>query len=132
MRAATVYWVATSGPGGIPRVRPVDGLWHAGVLYIGGSPETRWSRDLESNPQVAVHLDGGSDVVILEGTAEILEHGVAPELAVTLAALSNAKYPQYGMTPEMYTRPGPIAIRPGLGFGWTDFPKDVTRFRFDR
>jgi len=36
------------------------------------------------------------------------------------------------MTPEMYTRLGPIAIRPSLGLGWTSFPKDVTRFRFDR
>lgn len=132
LRAATVYWVATSGPDGSPRVRPVDGLWHAGVLYIGGSPETRWARDIEKNPRVAVHLDGGTDVVILEGEAELLEKGVGPELAKTLADLSNAKYPQYGMTPEMYAGPGPFAIRPAVGFGWTDFPKDVTRFRFAR
>ena len=39
---ATVYWLATAGPGGIPRVRPLDGLWLDGVLYVGGSPETRW------------------------------------------------------------------------------------------
>jgi Pyridoxamine 5'-phosphate oxidase len=132
LRAATVYWIATSGPDETPRVRPVDGLWHDGVLYIGGSPETRWARDLQANPRVAVHLDGGTDVVILEGEAELLEKGVGPELAKTLADLSNAKYPQYGMTPEMYAGPGPFAIRPTVGFGWTDFPKDVTRFHFAR
>ena len=132
LREAMVYWVATSGPGGVPRVRPVDGLWHEGVLYIGGSPETRWARDLEANPLVAVHLDDGSDVVIIEGEAELLEHGVGPELAVALADLSNAKYPAYGMTPESYTGPGPFAIRPRVAFGWTSFPKDVTRFRFER
>ncbi len=132
LRAATVYWIATSGPGGVPRVRPVDGLWHDGVLYVGGSPATRWARDLATNPRISVHLDDGSDVVILEGEAELLEHGVGPELAVTLADLSNAKYPQYGMTPEMYRGPGPFAIRPRAAFGWTSFPKDVTRFRFDR
>jgi hypothetical protein len=132
LRAATVYWIATSGPDGTPRVRPLDGLWHEGVLYVGGSPETRWARDLEANPKVAVHLDDGTDVVILEGEAELLEHGGGPDLAVTLAGLSNAKYPQYGMTPEMYAGPGPFAIRPRVAFGWTSFPKDVTRFRFDR
>lgn len=132
LRAATVYWIATSGPGGTPRVRPLDGLWHEGALYVGGSPETRWARDIQANPRVSVHLDGGLDVVILEGEAELLEHGVEPELAVTLAELSNAKYPQYGMTPEMYTGPGPFAFRPRVAFAWTSFPKDVTRFRFDR
>lgn len=131
LREAMVYWVATSGPGGVPRVRPLDGLWHDGVLYVGGSPETRWARDLEANPRVSVHLDDGSDVVIIEGEAELL-HGVSPELAVTLADISNAKYPAYGMTPESYAGPGPYAIRPRLAFGWTSFPKDVTRFRFDR
>jgi hypothetical protein len=130
MRTATVYWVGTCGPDGQPRIRPLDGLWHAGVLYVGGSPETRWARDIEGNAKVAVHLDDGSDVVILEGEAELLEHGVGPELAVTLAELSNAKYPQYGMTPESYRGPGPFAIRPRVAFGWTSFPKDVTRFRF--
>lgn len=132
LREATVYWIATCGPEGRPRIRPLDGLWHDGVLYVGGSPETRWARDLGQNPQVSVHLDGGADVLILEGEAELLEHGVSRELAVTLAALSNAKYPQYGMTPEMYGGPGPYAIRPTIGFGWTAFPADVTRYRWGR
>ena len=78
LAAAKVYWIATSGPGGVPRVRPLDGLWLDGVLYVGGSPETRWARDIEDNQQVAVHLDDGQDVVILEGVAELLEHGVEP------------------------------------------------------
>ena len=132
LRTATAYWIATSGPDGTPHVRPLDGLWHEGVLYVGGSPETRWARDLMANPRVAVNVDGTSDVVILEGDAELLEQGAGPELAVTLAELSNAKYPQYGMTPESYTGPGPFAIHPRVAFAWTSFPKDVTRFRFDR
>ena len=47
---AKVYWLATSGPGGVPRVRPLDGLFVDGLLYVGGSPETRWARDIEANP----------------------------------------------------------------------------------
>jgi hypothetical protein len=130
LTAATVYWVATSGPGGLPRVRPVDGIYVDGVLYVGGSPKTRWARDLEANPQVAVHLDDGQDAVILEGEAHLLEAGVDPETAERLAAASNAKYPQYGMTAANYSGPGPYAIRPRVAFAWTSFPKDVTRFRF--
>lgn len=128
---ATVYWISTSGPGGKPRVRPVDGIYVDGALYVGGSPETRWARDLAANPQVAVHLDGGMEAVILEGEAVLLEAGVAPDLAERLAAASNAKYPQYGMTAANYSGPGPFAIRPVFALAWTSFPKDVTRFRFE-
>jgi len=127
---ATVYWLATSGPGGVARVRPVDGIFVDGLLYVGGSPETRWVRDSAANPKVSVHLDGGQDVAILEGDALQLEHGVDEALAERLAAESNRKYPQYGMTAASYTGPGPIVIRPRTGLAWRAFPKDVTRFRF--
>ena len=70
--------------------------------------------------------------MIIEGVAELLEHGVREALAVTLATLSNQKYPQYGMTPDSYRGLGPFAIRPRLAFGWTSVPRDVTRFRFER
>src|SRR5687768_15408372 len=97
LREANVYWVATSGPGGRPRVRPVDGIWVDGMLWVGGSPQTRWVRDLLANPQVSVHLDDGWDVAILEGVADLVEGGVGDALAARLAAESNRKYPQYGM-----------------------------------
>ena len=127
---AKVYWVATAGPDGQPRVRPVDGIYVDGTIYVGGSPETRWTRDLRANPRVAVHLDDGHDVVILEGVAELLEQGVDPETAERLAAASNAKYPEYGVKASDYAGPGPYAIRPHVAFAWSSFPKDVTRFRF--
>jgi hypothetical protein len=130
LREATVYWVATSGPDGRPRVRPVDGIWLDGVLYVGGSPETRWVQDLLANGQVAVHLDGSSDVVILEGTAAqpaAIEEG----LAERLAEASNAKYPQYGVTAADYLGGmRPFVIRVQKAVAWTSFPRDVTRFTF--
>ena len=129
---AKVYWVATAGPGGQPRVRPVDGIYVDGTIYVGGSLETRWARDLMANPRVAVHLDDGHDVVILEGEAELLEQGVDPATAERLAAASNAKYPEYGVKASDYAGPGPFAIRPRVAFAWSSFPKDVTRFRFGK
>jgi hypothetical protein len=126
---ATVYWVATASADGTPHVRPVDGLFVDGRLFVGGSPETRWVRDLHENQRASVHLDDGSDVAILEGDVELLD-GIEPGLAARLAAESNRKYPQYGMTAESYAGPGVIAIRPRTGFAWKAFPKDLTRFRF--
>ncbi|HEX5013315.1 MAG TPA: pyridoxamine 5'-phosphate oxidase family protein [Candidatus Limnocylindrales bacterium] len=128
--SARVYWIATIGPSGRPRVRPVDGLYVDGVLYVGGSGETRWVRDLAANPKVSVHLDiVDGDVVIVDGDAEVLQEN-SDEFAERMAAASGVKYPEYGMTPESYKGPGPIAIRPRKVIAWTDFMKDPTRFRF--
>ena len=101
-----------------------------GVLYVGGSPRTRWVQEIAANSHVSVHLDGGRDVVIVEGDAEVLEAN-SDELADRLAAASNAKYPEYGMTAASFKGPGPIAIRPRKVIAWTDFMKDPTRFSFD-
>ena len=126
-----VYWVATAGADGQPRVRPLDGIYLDGVIYVGGSPKTQWARDLTANPRVSVHLDGVGDVVIVEGEAELMM-GADDDLAEKLAEASNAKFPEYGMTAESYRGPGPFAIRPRKVVAWTDFTKDPTRFRFDR
>lgn len=131
LTAARVYWIVTVGASGRPRARPVDGLYVDGVLYVGGSPQTRWVRDIAANPKVAVHLDTlDGDVVIVEGDAEVLQRN-SDAFAERMAAVSNAKYPEYGMTAAMYKGPGPIAIRPRKVIAWTDFLKDPTRFRFD-
>ncbi len=126
---ARVYWVATASPDGQPRVRPLDGVYMDGTLYVGGSPETRWVRDLRANPRASVHLDDAHDVAILEATVSFPD-GLPRDDARQLAAASNAKY-GYGMTEESYLGPGAIAIRPRLAFAWKDFPKDMTRFRFE-
>jgi hypothetical protein len=131
LRETRVFWIATAGPEGQPRVRPVDGLWVDGRLFLGGSPETRWVRDLAANPRVAVHLDGVDDVAILDGEAEALDEGVDPELAEKLAAESNRKFPEYGMKADDYVgKPAGFAIRPRSALAWRSFPTDVTKFRF--
>ena len=124
------YWITTVGRDGRPSVRPVDGLFVDGALYVGGSPATRWIRDLGDNPQVAVHLDGVDDVIIVEGSVEMLERA-DDDLAERLATASTAKYPEYGVTADLYRRSGAIRIRPRTVVTWTDISKDPTRFRFE-
>ena len=131
LAVALAYWLGTIGPTGRPSVRPVDGVFVDGTLFIGGSPETAWVRHVQTHPDVSIHLDGLDDVVIVDGRAEVLgsvEAGVAGRLATA----SNAKYPQYGMTPAFYRKNGAIAVHIRKVVAWTDISRDPTRFRFDR
>jgi uncharacterized pyridoxamine 5'-phosphate oxidase family protein len=130
LAADRLYWVVTVGRNGHPRVRPIDGLYVEGSLYVGGSPKTRWVHEVQENPHVAVHLDGTDEVIIVEGDAEVLA-GIDEDLATALAAASNAKFPEYRMTPTFYRANGAIAIRPSKVIAWTDITRDPTRFRFD-
>ena len=130
LEADRVYWIATVGPGGRPRVRPIDGLYLDRMIWVGGSPETRWVQEVAVNPHVTVHLDGIGDVVIVDGEAEQLTR-MSRTMAARLAAASNAKYPEYRMTAAFYERNGAIAIRIRKVVSWTDISRDPTRFAFD-
>lgn len=126
-----VYWVATVGANGRPRVRPIDGVYLDRAIWVGGSPKVRWSGELAANPQVSVHLASTDNVVILDGEAEVLET-VDDDLAARLAQASNAKFPEYGMTADFYRSNGAIAIRLRKAIAWTDITRNPTRFRFER
>jgi hypothetical protein len=128
--SAREYWIATVGPSGRPRVRPVSGLYVEGLLYLSGVPTSGWVRDVASNSQVSIHLDlVGDDVVIVDGEAAILGHN-SDTLAARLAAASNAKYPEYPVKPADYAKPGHIAVQLHKVVAWTSFTTNPTRFRF--
>jgi len=130
MRSASNYWIVTVGPSARPHARPVDGVWVDGALCFGGSPETRWVRNLMANPSISVHLSSEAEAIILEGTAEYVTDPSHP-LAVPSTAASNAKYPQYYSGTEPPFRPF-WALRPTTAFAWTleGFPRGATRWRF--
>jgi hypothetical protein len=126
LERAQQYWVTTSDVEGAPHAVPVWGLWIDGALYFGGGPEIRWTRNLRHNPRVAVHLESGEDVVILEGTADWFEDANDP-VVKRLDELSREKY-------AMPSEGVPCwRLRPAVAFGWTlaRFPKDATRWQFD-
>jgi len=127
MAKAMHYWICTAGAGGEPHATPVDGLWLDDCLYFGGSPHTRRQRNLAANPSVCVHLESGSDVVILQGEARPERPDAA--LAKRLADSSTRKY-GYGQKPEEYERTDVHVFRPRVAFAWTNLPKDATRWQF--
>ena len=86
------------------------------------------NRNLARNPAVCVHLESGSDVVILHGEAEELG-GEDRELAKRLADASNEKY-GYGTKAGDYLAGGTFAFTPRKVIAWKMLFKDATRWEF--
>ena len=117
------YWIGTAGPDGAPWVRPTWGVFVDDTICFGGGPLTRWSRNLEANPRVSIHLEDGTKPVIAEGGLDRLTDADDPRLT----RIDDAYEVKYKM------RHGPPIwmLKPRLVLTWTEFPKDMTRFRFE-
>ncbi|HEY65362.1 MAG TPA: pyridoxamine 5'-phosphate oxidase [Caldilineae bacterium] len=94
-----IIWVATVRPNGAPHLTPVWFVWHADRLYICISPTSRKARNLASNPRVALSLEDGRNVVIVEGVAEPANS----EERASVAALFLDKYDWDILTDTTYT-----------------------------
>jgi hypothetical protein len=100
-------------------------VWVDNTLCFGGGQDVRWVRNLAANPYVAVHLESGEDVVILEGRVERIADEKHP-LEVKGAAASEAKYGmRSGDTFEPFW-----ALRPRKVIAWSQFPTNATRWVF--
>lgn len=113
LAASGTYWVVARGPGH-PHPRPVWGLWHHERLHLSiGSPTlVATARD---DPTVTVHLESGTDVVIVEGFATVgAETG--PELLAAYRRKYDWEYDvaQYGAL----TRVVPSKILAWRSAGW--------------
>jgi Pyridoxamine 5'-phosphate oxidase len=128
MAAAMHYWICTVTPDGRPHAVPVDGLWLNEALYFGGSPETRWQRNLVDNSAVSIHLESATDVVILRGHAKPLSNP-ARSLTTALSKASSEKY-GFGPKPEDHAAGGVYVFRPRVVLAWKNFAQDATRWQF--
>ena len=132
LASAVNYWFCTTRPDGRPHAMPAWAAWIDGALYFDGSPETRRMRNLALNQAIVVHLESGTEAVIVEGVAR--EAGrPSHELAGRLVAAFGAKYGpshDYRPDPHQWDEGGLWAVRPTVAFGWSTFPKDMTRWRF--
>lgn len=81
-----IGWLTTVGSNGRPYTVPVWFLWEGSTLLIFSQPEKQKIRNLRNNARVTLALDDtkqGEDVVIVEGTAEILDN---PDISAILPA----------------------------------------------
>lgn len=128
------YWMATTRPDGRPHVVPRWGVWMDGGLYYDGSPATRHARNLSDNQSCSLHLESGSEVVIVEGASGPTE-SPGLELGGRLSAEFIRKYGESGYEPSPDSWEGEMAgglcrFEPTAALAWFAFPTDVTRFRF--
>jgi Pyridoxamine 5'-phosphate oxidase len=126
---AMVYWLATTGKDAAPHLNPIWGAWVNDRWYVEGGP-TRWKRNLRENPQMAIHVEFGEEVVIVEGRARVVE---SPDDAVASEILAGyAKYKTIGYEAAAENWPGGglWELQPVKAFAWSSFPKDMTRYTF--
>jgi Pyridoxamine 5'-phosphate oxidase len=119
LEQARNYWVSTSRADGSPHAMPVWGIWVNDAFVFGTGGRKR--KNLEHDPRVVVHLESGDEVVVLEGTAELLV------VTDALSQTYNAKY-RFGLDPGSDA----WIVHPRLAYAWRerDYPQSATRFDF--
>ena len=132
------YWLCSIRPpspdaqGGRPHVVPRWGVFVDDKFYYDGSSETRHARNIEKNPHVALHLESGSQAIILEGIAAPAGKP-SPELAKKLSKAYGKKYKELGYAPkpDSWDGGGLYVFTPKQCIAWSNFTQDPTRFVFE-
>jgi len=131
LREAINYWLCSVRPNARPHSIPKWAVWVNGRIYFDGSPETRHARNIAQNPYVSVHLESGTEAVMMDGAARELRP--TRELAQAIAAAYTAKYKSFGYAPEphQWDEGGLFEIQPHTVLAWTKFNEDPTKFVFE-
>ena len=114
LRTNIIGWLTTVGLDGRPYTVPVWFLWDGNAVLIFSQPRKQKIRNLRKNARVTLALDDtkqGEDVVIVEGTAEVLDN---PDISATLPAYVEkygAMMQDMGSTPEAMAADFSVGIR---------------------
>lgn len=125
---AANYWLTTMRPDRRPHATPIWGVWLERALYLDGIPTARWARNMAANPAVTVHLESGTDVVIIDGFADNVPSITNRNLAASIVAIWDSKYGRLHPDPGA---DGMYRVMPRSVRAWRDFPHDATRWLFD-
>jgi general stress protein 26 len=111
LTGARNYWIATTRPDGNPHSRPVWGVWYNDAFYF--STGSLAAQNVVTRPAITVHLESGSEVVIIEGMAERVSDAALIEQVVSVY---NQKY-NWNIDPHNMDDPF-YAVHPQVAFGW--------------
>ena len=125
------YWLCSVRPDGRPHVIPRWAVFVDGKIYYDGSPETRHNRNIELNPNISVHLENGTEAIMLEGTSQSAGKPT-PELGKKLSE-QYKKYREFGYAPKpnSWDEGGLYVFTPHQCIAWSKFNEDPTKFIFE-
>lgn len=133
LRDSRHFWLATTRPDGRPHVVPRWGVWVEGKFWYDGSPETRHARNAAGNPACALHLESGDRVLVLEGSTGMTGPVTGPVAEPISQEFARKYAPAYSPPADAWSGDdggGMMVFRPDRGFAWSEFPADVTRYRW--
>jgi general stress protein 26 len=103
------YWLTTISAAGRPHAVPVWGLWYQNRVHFEGSMKTAWARHLVRDPHITVHLPNAEQVVVIEGTAHIIEDDEIDSAEWDkLDTLFQSKYQVDKGSPYWYVQPSKV------------------------
>lgn len=121
LRSEEVIWLTTVRADGQPQSVPVWFLWDGRSFLIYSQPGKPKLVNIAGNAKVGLHLRGtkaGGDIVIFEGTAEILDDAPPADEVPEYLKKYRSRIKAYGWTPASfasdYSRPiriTPTAVR---------------------
>lgn len=126
------YWLCSVRPDGRPHVVPRWAVFVDRKIYYDGSPETRHAQNIETNPHITVHLESGTEAIILEGSSAPSKKP-SPELGKKLSKEYKRKYKDFGYAPgpNSWDEGGLYVFTPQKCITWTKFNEDPTKFTFE-
>lgn len=95
LRAMRSIWLSTTRPDGRPHAVPVWYWWTGKTIYSATHRDSQKAKNLAHQPRVVIHAGDGDDVIILQGTTEVVIDQAEKErvnvVLPTLAAHSNGR-----------------------------------------
>jgi PPOX class probable F420-dependent enzyme len=108
-----IAWMTTVNPAGQPQTSPVWFLVKGEAIVVFSVRGTPRTRNIGSNPRVSLNLNStpsGTDVVIIEGVAEIIDDGPTADEEPEYVAKYEAEIEDLGMTPQAFAADYPVRI----------------------
>jgi PPOX class probable F420-dependent enzyme len=126
LRSDPIIWLSTVRRDGRPHTVPVWFLWDGKTILIFSQPDSQKIRNLRNNPYVTLALEGtngGTDVIVLEGKAELLKEKTTelnqPDYFITKYG---SAIQDMGEAPESLAQSysQPIRITPTKFIAWSE------------